>query len=73
MSKNKADFVANARSIIQKGFEKFEGGFNVVTDDGKHQIMLPPDYIDAVNSQEKLSFIKFTEEVTCFFSFFLAQ
>ncbi|KAG4432671.1 hypothetical protein IFR05_011849 [Cadophora sp. M221] len=56
----KSQFRNNAKELIAQGFQKFSGPFNLMTDTGPI-IMLPPEYIDSVNQQDKLNFNKFIE------------
>ena len=58
----KLNFVSNAKRLITQGFQRFAGPFSIVTDGGP-LIMLPPEYIDAVNQEPKLNFQAFTEQV----------
>jgi cytochrome P450 len=57
----RSKFRGHAKTLIAQGFQKFSGPFNVVTDIGP-LVMLPPEYIDAVNQEPKLNFNKFTEQ-----------
>lgn len=51
-----------ARSLAN--WQQFSGPFVLKTDHSK-VLMLPPDYIDAVNEQSELSFREYTKEVRC--------
>jgi len=61
ISKDKKEFNINAKQLIVEGFKKFSGPFNVVTPKGP-LLVLPPDYIDAVNAEPALSFQAFSRE-----------
>jgi hypothetical protein len=42
---------------------QFSGPFNLVTDSG-NVLMMPPELIDAINAESKLSFIAYVESVS---------
>lgn len=58
----KKDYFFNARRMLAEGSKKFNGPFNVITEGGP-VLMLPPDQIDLINAESKLSFQAFTESV----------
>jgi hypothetical protein len=47
--------------------EQFSGPFNMVTDSG-NVLMMPPELIDAINAESKLSFIAYVESVSAAFA-----
>ncbi|KAI6455692.1 hypothetical protein MCOR16_000705 [Pyricularia oryzae] len=54
-------FVHNARQLLVEGSQKFSGPFKVITL-SKPLIILPPEYIDAINAERKLSFLEYVRE-----------
>ncbi|KUJ15176.1 CYP-42 P450 monooxygenase [Mollisia scopiformis] len=57
----KSKFRTHAKKLIAQGFQKFSGPFNLITDLGP-LVMLPPEYIDAVNQERKLDFTQYTAQ-----------
>ncbi|KAJ5042432.1 uncharacterized protein L3040_004981 [Drepanopeziza brunnea f. sp. 'multigermtubi'] len=61
--RTKREFRSHAKALIAQGFQKFSGPFNIVTDSGP-VVMLPPEYIDAVNREPNLDFQKYNTKHT---------
>jgi hypothetical protein len=55
---HKKDYFFNARKLLVEGTKKFDGPFNINTENGS-VLMLPPEQLDLVNAELKLSFEKY--------------
>ncbi|SMR61255.1 unnamed protein product [Zymoseptoria tritici ST99CH_3D1] len=52
----KKAYLKNCQHLLKEGARKFSGPFNLTTDNGTTMLIFSPEYIDAINEQESLSF-----------------
>ncbi|PQE19048.1 cytochrome P450 protein [Rutstroemia sp. NJR-2017a WRK4] len=60
-TKRKLHFVTHAKELIEEGFTKANKAFRLLTDDGI-QIVLSPEWADAIRDNENLNFSRISEE-----------